>query len=119
MVAIAAAISPYRAVRDEVRASQDTGRFVEVFVDCPIEVLMERDVKGLYQKALNGELQNFTGVSDPYELPENPEIVVHTDILAAYAHRDQLIVLESTTYPGIASPPSSGSSRPKGPRWPT
>ena len=79
VVAIAAAISPYRAVRDEVRVSQDTGRFVEVFLDCPIELLMKRDVKGLYQKAFTGKVENFTGVSDPYEPPENPEIVLHTD----------------------------------------
>ncbi|PTL36666.1 adenylyl-sulfate kinase [Candidatus Methylomirabilis limnetica] len=79
VIAIAAAISPYRAVRDEVRASQDTGRFVEVFLDCPIELLMKRDVKGLYQKALTGKVENFTGISDPYEPPENPEIVLHTD----------------------------------------
>lgn len=79
VVAIAAAISPYRAARDEVRVSQDTGRFVEVFLDCPVESLMKRDVKGLYQKALTGKVENFTGVSDPYEPPENPEIVLHTD----------------------------------------
>lgn len=79
VIAIVAAISPYRAVRDEVRASQDTGRFVEVFLDCPIELLMKRDVKGLYQKALTGTIENFTGVSDPYEPPENPEIALHTD----------------------------------------
>jgi adenylyl-sulfate kinase len=79
VVAIAAAISPYRVVRDEVRASQDTGRFVEVFLECPIESLVERDVKGLYKKALAGKIESFTGVSDPYEPPENPEIVLHTD----------------------------------------
>ncbi len=79
VVAIAAAISPYRAVRDEVRASQDTGHFIEVFLDCPIESLVERDVKGLYEKALSGKIESFTGVSDPYEPPENSEIVLHTD----------------------------------------
>jgi len=78
VVAIAAAISPYRAVRNEVRASQDTGRFIEVFLDCPIELLIKRDVKGLYQKALAGQVERFTGVSDPYEPPENPEIVLQT-----------------------------------------
>jgi len=64
VVAIAAAISPYREVRDEVRGK--IGRFVEVYVECPIETLAERDVKGLYKKALAGEIGNFTGVSDPY-----------------------------------------------------
>ena len=70
--AIAAAISPYRAIRAEVRAA--TGNFVEVFTDCPLDTLVERDVKGLYKKALAGEIKNFTGVSDPYEAPESPEV---------------------------------------------
>ena len=77
VVAIGAAISPYREVRDEVRA--EIGRFVEVFVKCPLEVLQERDVKGLYAKALRGEIANFTGVSDPYEEPLNPEVVLESD----------------------------------------
>src|SRR5918992_4241753 len=77
VVAIAAAISPYRDVRDEVR--RDIGRFVEVFVTAPLEVLAERDVKGLYRKALAGELPNFTGVSDPYETPQRPDVVVRSD----------------------------------------
>lgn len=72
--AIAAAISPYKAIRDEVRAA--SGDFVEVFTDCPLETLVERDVKGLYKKALAGEIKNFTGVSDPYEPPESPEVRV-------------------------------------------
>ncbi len=76
VVAIAAAISPYREVREENR--RRIGRFVEVYVEAPLEVLVERDVKGLYKKALAGEIPNFTGVSDPYEPPLNPEIVVHT-----------------------------------------
>ena len=76
VVAIAAAISPYREVRDELRGKiQD---FVEVYVEAPIEVLAERDVKGLYKKALAGEIKNFTGVSDPYEPPLNPEIVCNS-----------------------------------------
>ena len=78
MVAIAAAISPYRAVRDEVRQEHE-GTFVEIFVDCPLAELIRRDPKGLYAKALRGEIQAFTGVSDPYEPPLSPEIVVHTD----------------------------------------
>ncbi len=77
VVAIGAAISPYRETRDYVR--QDIGRFVEVYVRCPLEVLVERDVKGLYRKALAGEITNFTGVNDPYEPPLNPEIIVDTD----------------------------------------
>jgi adenylyl-sulfate kinase len=77
VVAIAAAISPYRAVRDEVR--RDIGAFVEVYVRCPIDVLAERDVKGLYKKALAGEIKNFTGVDDPYESPLAAEVIVDTD----------------------------------------
>jgi adenylyl-sulfate kinase len=77
VVAIAAAISPYRAVRDEVR--ERVGRFVEVYVECSIETLAERDVKGLYKQALAGKIENFTGVSDPYEAPLHPEITCYTD----------------------------------------
>jgi adenylylsulfate kinase len=77
VIAISAAISPYREVRNEVRAIH--GRFFEVFVKCPIPTLAERDVKGLYKKALAGEIKNFTGVSDPYEEPLTPELIVATD----------------------------------------
>jgi adenylyl-sulfate kinase len=77
VVAIAAAISPYREIRDEVRGK--VGRFVEVYMECSIPVLAERDVKGLYKKALAGEIKNFTGVDDPYEPPLNPEVICHTD----------------------------------------
>ena len=77
VISISAAISPYKAIRDQNRKM--IGDFVEVYVNCPLEVLIERDVKGLYKKALAGEIKNFTGVSDPYEAPENPEIVVETD----------------------------------------
>ena len=76
VIAIAAAISPYRAIRDEVRSR--IGNFVEVYVECPVEVLAARDVKGLYKRALAGEIPNFTGVSDPYEPPVNPEVTVHS-----------------------------------------
>jgi adenylyl-sulfate kinase len=74
VIAVVAAISPYRAVREEVRSRIE--HFVEVYVHCPIEVLAERDVKGLYKKALAGEIPNFTGVSDPYEPPANPEVTI-------------------------------------------
>jgi adenylyl-sulfate kinase len=76
VIAIAAAISPYRAIRDEVRAR--IPNFVEVYIACPIEVLAERDVKGLYKRALAGEIPHFTGVSDPYEAPLNPEVTLDT-----------------------------------------
>lgn len=77
VIAITAAISPYRDIRDEVRRTHD--RFVEVFVKCSLEKLVERDVKGLYKKALKGEIPSFTGISDPYEEPLNPEVLVESD----------------------------------------
>jgi adenylyl-sulfate kinase len=70
-------ISPYQAVRDMVR--ENTTNFMEVYIDAPLEVVMDRDVKGLYLKAIAGEIPNFTGISDPFEAPENPEIHIHTD----------------------------------------
>ncbi len=78
---ISAAISPYREIRDEVRRviEAEGAEFIEVYVKCPIEVLAERDVKGLYQKALLGEIKEFTGVSAPYEEPLAPEVIVETD----------------------------------------
>lgn len=76
VVVIVAAVSPYRITREEAR--KEIGRFFEVHVKCPIDVLVDRDVKGLYAQALRGEISNFTGVSDPYEDPENPEVVVET-----------------------------------------
>ncbi len=71
-------ISPYRTDRDAVRALMDEGDFVEVFVDAPLDVCEERDVKGLYRKARAGEIPEFTGISAPYEAPERPELVLHT-----------------------------------------
>jgi len=76
VVAIAAAISPYKAVRDENRG--EIGRFVEAFCDCPLGTLEARDTKGLYARARRGEVQQFTGISDPYEPPDRAEIVVDT-----------------------------------------
>ncbi len=95
---ITAAISPYADIRDQVRASVD--RFVEVHVDCSLDELVRRDVKGLYKKALAGEIPNFTGVSDPYEAPEDPEVRVNSekqtveealDEILGYLRRAQLI----------------------------
>jgi adenylylsulfate kinase len=89
VVSIAAVISPYQAIRDEVR--ETIGRFVEVFVDAPLEVLMERDVKGMYKKALAGEIKNFTGVDDPYETPEKPEIHIETSKETVEVSTDKII----------------------------
>ncbi len=76
-VAITAAISPYRVIRDEVRATIEN--FVEVYVNTPFEVCQQRDVKGMYKKALAEEIKNFTGVDDPYEPPLVPELIIETD----------------------------------------
>lgn len=82
VVVLGAAISPYRQSRDDVRRGieQDDVRFIEVFVRCPLETLVERDVKGLYAKALAGEIEHFTGISDPYEEPFAPEIIVDSSL---------------------------------------
>jgi adenylylsulfate kinase len=76
VIAITAFISPYRADRDRVRASLKEGDFVEIFVDAPLEVCEARDPKGLYKKARAGELKGFTGIDDPYEPPQKPELVL-------------------------------------------
>jgi adenylyl-sulfate kinase len=77
VVAITAAISPYRAAREDAR--REIGRFVEVYVKCAPDTCVQRDVKGLYRRALAGEIANFTGISDPYEEPVAPEVIVETD----------------------------------------
>ena len=74
VIAIAAAISPYRASRDELR--KRIPNFIEIHMSCPVEVLIQRDVKGLYKKALAGEIKQFTGISDPYESPIAPELTI-------------------------------------------
>ena len=76
VAAIAACISPYAAIRDENR--EMIGRFVEIYCQAPLEKLIERDPKGLYKKALAGEIKGFTGIDDPYEEPKKPEVVVNT-----------------------------------------
>jgi adenylylsulfate kinase len=76
-VVLVSAISPYRAVRDEIR--KEIGKFIEVHVNAPLEVCESRDVKGLYKKARRGELQRFTGISDPYEPPLTPDVECRTD----------------------------------------
>lgn len=74
---VAAFIAPYKEMRDNVR--KKCKNFIEIYVNCPLEVCEERDVKGLYKKAREGRIENFTGISDPYEIPENPEIELMTD----------------------------------------
>ena len=88
-IAIAAVISPYRSTRDEART--ENGRFVEVYVKCDLNVCMERDVKGHYRRAIQGKIQNFTGISDPYEEPVNPEVIVESDRLSAEESLDHIL----------------------------
>lgn len=108
---ITAAISPYQETRDKAR--EQIGNFLEVYVSCSLDELIRRDVKGLYEKALRGELANFTGVSDPYEAPENPDVLVDTEhetveesvakILAALRERGYLIASAEAAGDGDAA----------------
>jgi adenylylsulfate kinase len=93
---IVAAVSPYRDARNEVRAMVEKaggkGSFIEVWVNCPLDVCIRRDVKGLYAKAISGQITNFTGVSDPYEEPFAPEVVLRTDRETAMESVERLLV---------------------------
>ena len=77
VAALTSFISPYREIREQAR--QEIGNFIEVYVKCPVEVCIERDTKGMYEKAIKGEIKEFTGISDPYEEPLNPEILLESD----------------------------------------
>lgn len=79
LIVITAFISPFKADRDQVRKLLQPGQFWEIFVSCPLEICMQRDPKGLYTKALRGELPQFTGISSPYEPPEAPEMIIASD----------------------------------------
>ncbi len=91
VLALTAFISPFRADRNIVRGLVEEGDFIEVFVKCDLEICEERDVKGLYKKARAGEIPAFTGISSPYEEPENPEIVVDTGIQSLEESVNQVI----------------------------
>ena len=93
VIALSSFISPYRADRDQVRAlhAESGMTFIEVFVDCALEEAEKRDPKGLYKKARAGEIKNFTGIDDPYEAPESPEIHLHTDQMTLEAEVELLI----------------------------
>ncbi|AIM17823.1 adenylyl-sulfate kinase [Neobacillus sp.] len=78
-VVTTAFISPFRSDRDQVRALFEEGEFIEVYIDCPLEECERRDPKQLYAKARRGEIKDFTGIDSPYEAPDNPEIVIHSD----------------------------------------
>jgi len=91
LMAIAAFISPYRIDRDRIRQSLSDGDFMEIFVDAPLEVCEQRDPKGLYKKARAGEIKGFTGIDDPYEVPENPELVLDAGNKSAEALADDVL----------------------------
>lgn len=90
-IVLTAFISPYQADRDTVRALVEDGEFIEVFVNCSLEECERRDPKGLYKKARNAEIPNFTGISAPYEAPVNPEFVVDSEKFSIEDCADQLI----------------------------
>ena len=120
IIVMTAFISPFRADRGKVRSMVQVGDFVEVFCQCPIEVCEERDTKGLYKKARAGEIGQFTGISSPYEAPDNPELVVETSkqtlddcvqlVISSLASRNQpilrsaLYVSTSSAYPKPSLP---------------
>ncbi|MBN2295946.1 MAG: adenylyl-sulfate kinase [Pirellulales bacterium] len=97
IVAITAFISPYRVDRDRVRQSLPEGDFIEIYVDAPLEVCERRDPKGLYKKARAGELKGFTGIDDPYEAPENAEIVLDAGAKTADELADEVIAYLKST----------------------
>jgi adenylylsulfate kinase len=101
IITMTAFISPYRADRDKARALHEPGKFIEVFVDAPLSVLEDRDPKGLYKKARAGQIPEFTGISAPYEAPENPEIHLDTskmnieecaDAVIQYLEKQEIIL---------------------------
>jgi adenylylsulfate kinase len=109
-VAIAATISPYRDMRAQARA--EIGNFVEIHVNCSLAVCMQRDVKGLYASAMRGDIKNFTGISDPYEAPLNPEVVVNT--AKESAEESMTVILERLAALGYVAPESLRPARTEG-----
>jgi bifunctional enzyme CysN/CysC len=91
LIVLTAFISPFRSERDMARRMLAEGEFIEVHVDTPLEVAEQRDVKGLYRKARRGELENFTGIDSPYEVPVNPELRVNTVDCSADAAADLVV----------------------------
>ena len=93
IIAITAFISPYRKDRDKIRDLVGESRFYEIYVDCPIEVCAARDKKGIYEKAKAGIIKDFTGISAPYEAPENPDMVIYSDKTDAKVAAEQVMIL--------------------------
>jgi adenylylsulfate kinase len=105
VIALTAFISPFRADRDRVRTMVEAGDFLEIYCDADLSVCEERDVKGLYQKARAGQIPEFTGISSPYEAPDNPEIVVKTGTQTLEACVDE--VMQALVQKGIIQPLST------------
>ena len=110
VIVLASAISPYRQSRDDVRETieNDGAGFIEVFVRAPISVLVERDVKGLYKRALAGEIKNFTGVSDPYEEPLAPEVIIDSSVESVEESVARVLdrLVETAVLPGAVTQPA-------------
>lgn len=92
LIVISAFISPFRAERDMARSMVEDNEFLEIYVDTPLEVVEQRDVKGLYRKARDGQLINFTGIDSPYEAPESPELRINTENTDVDAAVEQIII---------------------------
>jgi adenylylsulfate kinase len=107
---ITAAISPYKDIREECRAMIGPDRFIEVHVHAPLDTLVARDVKGLYKKAIAGEIKNFTGVSDPYEAPENPAVYVDSSLEKVEDSLEKIWC--HLTERGLIGQPKSASPKP-------
>jgi sulfate adenylyltransferase len=115
---ICAAVSPYRATRNECRAMIGADRFIEIFVDAPLDVCEERDTKGMYRLAREGKIKNFTGIDDPYEVPHNAELVIDTVAFSAEENAELILaflvgqgfvlpslsVLDETTFDDALAP---------------
>ena len=97
VIAITAFISPYRADREVVRKLVGEERFLEVYVQCPVEICAKRDPKGLYQRAMAGVIKEFTGVSAPYEAPENPSLVIRSDAVTPVEAAEEVVELLNRT----------------------
>lgn len=91
LIVSSAFISPFREDRNSVRRMFDPGEFIEIYLNCPIDVCEDRDPKGLYKKARIGEIPDFTGISSPYEIPSNPEIIIETDRMSIEQSVEKII----------------------------
>lgn len=98
-IVLSAFISPFKADRDQVKAIVGAENHIEVFVDCPLGVCEQRDIKGLYKKARAGVVKNFTGIDSPYEIPDHPDVTIHTDQVSI---EDSVAVLLEKVLPRVS-----------------